>query len=89
MDLELLIDKIDFSQCARQIAKQSLELGMKYQKGGAWHSVEELPEYNRRIVGLTKARKRFKHLNFLGEEWWKKFTESNTIYKWAYVDDLI
>ena len=32
MDLELLIDKIDFSQGARQIAKQALELGMKCQK---------------------------------------------------------
>lgn len=32
MDLELLIDKIDFSQGARQVAKQALELGMKYQK---------------------------------------------------------
>lgn len=66
MDLEMLIDKIDFSQGARQIAKQALELGMKYQKDGAWHPVEELPEHNRRIVGLTKVRKRFKHLNFLG-----------------------
>lgn len=64
MDLELLIDKIDFSQGARQIAKQAFELGMKCQKDSAWHSVEELPEYNRRIVGLTKVRKRFKHLNF-------------------------
>ena len=27
MDLELLIDKIDFSQGARQVAKQALELG--------------------------------------------------------------
>jgi hypothetical protein len=36
MDLELLIDKIDFSQGARQVAKQALELGMKYQKEGAW-----------------------------------------------------
>lgn len=44
MDLELLIDKIDFNQGARQIAKQALEMGMKYQKEGAWHSVEELPE---------------------------------------------
>ena len=51
MDLEMLIDKIDFSQ--------------------------------------TKVRKRFKHLNFLGEEWWNRFTKSNAIYKWAYVDDLI
>ena len=89
MDLELLIDKIDFSQGARQIAKQAFELGMKCQKDSACHSVEELPEYNRRIVGLTKGGKRFKHLNFLGDEWWKKFTESNTIYKWAYVDDLV
>lgn len=89
MDLELLIDKIDFSQGARQIAKQALELGIKYQKEDAWHPVEELPEHNRRIVGLTKVRKRFKHLNFLGEEWWKKFTKSNAIYKWAYVEDLI
>lgn len=32
MDLEMLIDKIDFSQGARQIAKQALELGMKYQR---------------------------------------------------------
>ena len=32
MDLEMLIDKIDFSQGARQIAKQALELVMKYQK---------------------------------------------------------
>ena len=89
MDLELLIDKIDFSQGARQIAKQALELGIKYQKEDAWHSVEELPEHNRRIVGLTKVRKRFKPLNFLGEEWWKKLTKSNAIYKWAYVEDLI
>ena len=29
MDLELMIDKIDFNQGARQIAKQDLELGMK------------------------------------------------------------
>ena len=40
MDLELLIDKIDFSQGARQIAKQALELGMKCQKDSAWHPVE-------------------------------------------------
>lgn len=89
MDLELMIDKIDFNQGARQIAKQALELGMKCQKECAWHPVEELPEHNRRIVGLTKVRKRFKYLNFMGEEWWKKFTESNAIYKWAYVEDLI
>lgn len=89
MDLELLIDKIDLSQGARQIAKQALELEIKCQKDSAWHPVEELPEHNRRIVGLTKVRKRFKHLNFLGEEWWKKFTKSNAIYKLAYVDDLI
>lgn len=44
MDLELLIDKIDFSQGARQIAKQAFELGMKCKKDSAWHSVEELPE---------------------------------------------
>lgn len=43
MDLEMLIDKIDFNQGARQIATQALEMGMKYQKEGAWHSVEELP----------------------------------------------
>ena len=33
----MLIDKIDFSQGARQIAKQALELGIKYQKEDAWH----------------------------------------------------
>lgn len=89
MDIESLIDKIDFNQGARQIAKQALELGIKCQKESAWHPVDELPERNRRIVGLTKVRKRFKHLNFLGEKWWKKFVDLNAIYKWAYVEDLI
>ena len=52
MDLELLIDKIDFSQGARQIAKQALELGMKCQKDSAWHPVEELPEHNLSLIHI-------------------------------------
>lgn len=89
VDFDLLIDKIDFSQGVRQIAKQAFEVGMDAKFKTAWHDVGELPEHNKRIVGLTKVRKRFKHLNFLNEEWWKKFTASNNIEKWAYVDDLI
>lgn len=103
VDFDLLIDKIDFSQGARQIAMKAIQMGYELAKSERrmpiakdddtiklpWHSVNELPEHNLRIVGLTKVRKRFKHLNYLNEEWWKKFTASNNIYKWAYVDDLI
>lgn len=105
VDFDLMIDKIDLSLGVRQIAMKAIKMGYDLAKSERkvsiakdkegdtiqlpWHSVNELPEQNMRIVGLTRVRKRFKHLNFKSEDWWKRVVNGYQIDRWAYVEDLI